>query len=515
MTQGRLSIANTTNIDTLLAAQNQEGSAELAAPTETEQDKISFIFNNLSLMNLNQKCDDMKEVLKIDENTAHSKWLAQYLVMKRASIEPNFHTLYSSFLEVMKSETLYDKVVKETYKNIAILLRADKSMANFSDRSLLKNLGHWLGLMLLARNKPILMVDLDMKHLIIEAYHNGQQEKQQELLYVVPFVAKVLESAAKSKVFKPPCPWTSGLMNILAELHAEPDLKLNLKFEIEVLCKTLNLEISELRPGNALKDYQRLGKLLDIKGFGMNSSQQLPSLQKPMMEDMKGFKQESSFNNSSFGPSLTQAPNNYSPGLNSAAGAFSQPPGAAGVGMGSVMMATPQAAASMTAQTAQALSEPVTSKPEPSVTTQAPVPATRPVEPKFHFLEINTSNLSGLVPHISVDGRLPLLKEHPELTQLIKLAIEKSVQEWISPVIERAIKIAITTCEQIVKKDFSLDFDENRMRVAAHHMVRNLTAGMAMITCRDHLLLSIKNNLRNILTTLGKTMFPSQMDAID
>merc|ERR1719309_1905433 len=463
MTQGRLSIANTTNIDTLLAAQNQEGSAELAAPTETEQDKISFIFNNLSLMNLTAKTEDLKEVLKIDENTMHAKWLAQYLVMKRASIEPNFHALYSQFLSVLKSETLYDKVVKETYKNIAILLRADKSMANFSDRSLLKNLGHWLGLMLLARNKPILMVDLDMKHLIIEAFHNGQQEKQQELLYVVPFVAKVLESAAKSKVFKPPCPWTTGLMNLLAELHQEPDLKLNLKFEIEVLCKTLNLEISELRPGSALKDYQRLGKLLDIKGFGMNSSQQLPSLQKPMMEDMKGFKQENSFNNSSFGPSLTQAPNNYSPGLNSAAGAFSQPPGAAGVGMGSVMMATPQAAATMTAQTAQAAGqlppaapEPLSSKPEAP---PAPLNVSHPVEPKFHFLEINTSNLSGLVPHIQYDSRLPLLKEHPEFNQLIKFAIEKSVQEWISPVIERAIKIAITTCEQIVKKDFALDFD--------------------------------------------------------
>ena len=96
--------------------------------------------------------------------------------------------------------------------------------------------------MLLARNKPILMVDLDMKQLIIEAYHASQQEKQQELLYVVPFVTKVLESASKSKVFKPPCPWTQGLMNLLAELHAEPDLKLNLKFEIEVLCKTLNID---------------------------------------------------------------------------------------------------------------------------------------------------------------------------------------------------------------------------------------------------------------------------------
>merc|ERR1719266_1741022 len=180
-------------------------------------------------------------------------------------------------------------------------------------------------------------------------------------------------------------------------------------------------------------------------------------------------------------------------------------------------MATPQSAAAMTAQTAQALAgEAPSNKPEPSVPTPAaPVAVTRPVEPKFHFLEINTSNLSGLVPHITVEQRLPLLKEHPEFNQLIKLAIEKSVQEWISPVIERAIKIAITTCEQIVKKDFSLDFDETRMRVAAHHMVRNLTAGMAMITCRDHLLLSIKNNLKNIMVTLGRNLLPDQVNAID
>lgn len=38
-----------------------------------------------------------------------------------------------------------------------VLLQSDKVPANFSDRSLLKNLGHWLGLQTLARNKPILM----------------------------------------------------------------------------------------------------------------------------------------------------------------------------------------------------------------------------------------------------------------------------------------------------------------------------------------------------------------------
>ena len=61
---------------------------------------------------------------------------------------------------------------------------------------------------------------------------------------MVPFVAKVLESCAKSKVFKPPNPWTMAVMNVLAELHQEPGLKLNLKFEIEVLCKALGLDIS-------------------------------------------------------------------------------------------------------------------------------------------------------------------------------------------------------------------------------------------------------------------------------
>jgi len=53
----------------------------------------------------------------------------------------------------------------------------------------------------------------------------------------------VLESCAKSRVFRPPNPWTMAIMNVLAELHQEADLKLNLKFEIEVLCKTLSIDV--------------------------------------------------------------------------------------------------------------------------------------------------------------------------------------------------------------------------------------------------------------------------------
>uniref|UniRef100_A0A2D4HM53 CCR4-NOT transcription complex subunit 1 CAF1-binding domain-containing protein n=1 Tax=Micrurus lemniscatus lemniscatus TaxID=129467 RepID=A0A2D4HM53_MICLE len=53
-----------------------------------------------------------------------------------------------------------------------------------------------------------------------------------------------------------------AIMNVLAELHQEHDLKLNLKFEIEVLCKNLALDINDLKPGSLLKDKDRL-KTLD------------------------------------------------------------------------------------------------------------------------------------------------------------------------------------------------------------------------------------------------------------
>lgn len=49
----------------------------------------------------------------------------------------------------------------------------------------------------LAKNKPILLDDIDLKMLLVEAYNKGHQE----LLFTVPFIAKVLESCAKSKVY--------------------------------------------------------------------------------------------------------------------------------------------------------------------------------------------------------------------------------------------------------------------------------------------------------------------------
>jgi len=53
-------------------------------------------------------------------NNEYLLWSAQYLVMKRASIEPNFHPLYSSFLDSLKKPELNKKVLTETHRNIKV-----------------------------------------------------------------------------------------------------------------------------------------------------------------------------------------------------------------------------------------------------------------------------------------------------------------------------------------------------------------------------------------------------------
>uniref|UniRef100_A0A8B9GKV9 CCR4-NOT transcription complex subunit 1 n=1 Tax=Amazona collaria TaxID=241587 RepID=A0A8B9GKV9_9PSIT len=380
---------NTTNIDTLLVATDQ--TERIVEPPENVQEKIAFIFNNLSQSNMTQKVEELKETVKEE----FMPWVSQYLVMKRVSIEPNFHSLYSNFLDTLKNPEFNKMVLNETYRNIK---------------------------------------DLDVKSLLLEAYVKGQQE----LLYVVPFVAKVLESSVRSVVFRPPNPWTMAIMNVLAELHQEHDLKLNLKFEIEVLCKNLALDINELKPGSLLKDKDRL-----------------KNLDEQLSAPKKDVKQPEEL------PPITTT----------------------------------------TASTTPATSTTCT--------------ATVPPQPQYSYHDINVYSLGGLAPHITLNPTIPLFQAHPQLKQCVRQAIERAVQELVHPVVDRSIKIAMTTCEQIVRKDFALDSEESRMRVAAHHMMRNLTAGMAMITCREPLLMSIATNLKNSFATALRAASPQQRDMME
>ena len=50
-------------------------------------------------------------------------WVSQYLVMKRVSIEPNFHVLYMNFLDALNGKQMFISVLKETHRNIKVCIR--------------------------------------------------------------------------------------------------------------------------------------------------------------------------------------------------------------------------------------------------------------------------------------------------------------------------------------------------------------------------------------------------------
>ncbi|VVC34988.1 Hypothetical protein CINCED_3A007099 [Cinara cedri] len=477
----RPSIANTTNIDTLLVATEKDD--KLIIPPENLQDKVAFIFNNLSQVNLQTKCDEIREIIIHN----YLPWLSQYMVMKRVSIEFNFHTLYSNFLDCLSNDKLNSLIIMETFRNIKILLKSDKGMDNFSDRSLLKNLGHWLGMITLAKNKPLLLDSIDLKMLLVEAYNNGHQE----LLFIVPFIAKILESCAKSKVFKPRNPWTMSVMNCLAELHQEPDLKLTLKFEVEVLCKTLNLEIQDLKPGYVLKNPEIAKKLKKQLCNEDNLKPQTLSIpEQPKMSVPTSLNQHTPIFQTIISPQEQQQ--NMMSSINSNA-RFNEL--VSQVAIGGLHSLTP--------------SESINN------ITGGMSPTPNLFETKFNYVTLNTTNSSQLMSMVVINPQIPLFVSQPALKTYVRAAIERSIQEWLNPVVDKSIKIAATTVEHIAKKDFGMDPDESHMRKAAHCMVRNLTSGLAMITCREQVVQVLSSNLKQHFLSILITPTQVQKEMVD
>lgn len=85
--------------DSLPTAILLDGLDDAPVVSETISDRIHFIFNNVSISNLDIKSNEMKEILKTDETLQYLAW---YMVVKRVCIEHNYHQLYIAFLDKLK-----------------------------------------------------------------------------------------------------------------------------------------------------------------------------------------------------------------------------------------------------------------------------------------------------------------------------------------------------------------------------------------------------------------------------
>ncbi|TFY80432.1 hypothetical protein EWM64_g3578 [Hericium alpestre] len=216
----------------------------LCTPPDEVSDRILFIVNNLAPTNFDSKVSDMKA----NFNTDYSLWFARYLVEQRICIEPNNHKLYLRFLDAIGARSLMQLVFQETIAKSAAMLNSDKTLQSSAERNILKNVAAWLGAITLARDIPIRHKVLSFKDLLLEAYESGR------LVVAIPFVCKTLESASASKIFRPPNPWLMGVINLLVELYHFADLKLNQKFEIEVLCGSLKIDVESVEAASILRN---------------------------------------------------------------------------------------------------------------------------------------------------------------------------------------------------------------------------------------------------------------------
>ncbi|KAK7698280.1 CCR4-NOT core subunit cdc39 [Diaporthe eres] len=213
-------------------------------PTDDTQDKIQFALNNMDQASLKSRFDTIRESLE----QKHQQWFASHLVKDRAKVQPNLHQMYLDVVKLFEDNMLWTEVQRATLSCVAQMLNSESTMHSSTERTQLKNLGGWLGMLTLARDKPIRHRNIAFKQLLIEAHDTKR------LIVVIPFVCKVLGQGASSMVFRPPNPWLMDIIHLLIELYHNAELKLNLKFEIEVLCKTLSLDHKSIEPSGEIQN---------------------------------------------------------------------------------------------------------------------------------------------------------------------------------------------------------------------------------------------------------------------
>ena len=427
---GGSGFATSLNLETLERAGSNQ---DIVVPDADVVDKVHFVVNNLSVQNLEEKAAEVKARISRD----NWPWFAVYLVVKRASIEPNFHTLYLGLLGALKEPELIRSVLDATYSNIKALLGSNKIKTNSGERSLLKNLGSWLGQLTHARNQPVLMNDLDLKGLILESYQTGH------MIAVIPFIAKVLEPAKDSIIFKPPNPWTAAVLALLKEIYSERDLKLNLKFEMERLFKHLEVDIKTVKPSQLLYQIQR--ERVGNPDFvaDKNAPAAPPSSMPGVMGGAGGVPYEPGMGGMGMSPG--------------GGGAFGGGMGGMGQGDGGQM------GADMSGGITAAMQQHVKIAP---------------------------------APNLPENARLALARLFP-------VALTAAVREIVSPVVERSVTIACMTSRELVLKDFAVEPDAARLRKAAHLMVSSLAGSLALVTCREPLKASVTSQLRTLLQQAG------------
>ena len=401
-------------------------------PPESIRDQIHFIVNNIAKSNCEAKSVELRNLLTND----HFNWFANYLVVKRISTQPNLHSMYLTVLDSINSSNLSKVVLDSVYHNVTKLLQSPNITTSSSERSLLRNLGIWLGQTTLARNKPLLQRRVNLKDLLFWGYGTGR------LIAVCSFVARIIEGARDSKVFRPPNPWLMALLGVLREMYETEDLKMNIKFEVQVLCKNINIKIEDIQRTTQLTTIPVPIKDARNPDFNVKATAAVPGA---TLSPMSG------------GSPVTSAT-----ALQTIQQGITMPQRSEDAGIDEANKQTGEVSGAGVSSQEQTV-------------------------------------IPNLAAYVTINSSLQFFATNPAQRRLVSLAVDRAIREIIQPVVERSVTIASVTTKQLILKDFSTEPNEQQLRSGAHLMISNLAGSLALVTCKEPLRVSIGNHLRSLL----------------
>jgi CCR4-NOT transcription complex subunit 1 len=409
-------------------------------PPDATRDQVFFIVNNIARDNLEAKTEELRGLLE----PPYFPWFANYLVVKRVSTMPNLHPIYLTLLETLSWSELFKAILDTTYHNATKLLSSPSITSSSSERSLLRNLGIWLGQITLARNKPLLQRRINLKELLIWGYETAR------LIAVCSFVAKIIEGCKDSVVFRPPNPWLMPILSVMRELYEIEDLKMNIKFEVQVLCKNINIKIEDIPKGSLI------------------------SLCKTPVKDQRN-------------PDFTIKPaSSATPTVPSSGTPAASQPAAPNLPTLSPLT--------------QSMSNPnFNYNINASVGASPALAALEEVDDKN--IQLEQTVIPNLAAFVNINASLEYFAHNPNQRRLVAIAVDRAIREIIQPVVERSVTIANVTTKMLVLKDFCSEPNEQLLRNGAHLMVSNLAGSLALVTCKEPLRISISNHLRTLLAS--------------
>lgn len=403
-------------------------------PNEQVSDKLLFFINNLTGDNLTTKLAEVRDALT--EN--FFLWFADYLVGDRAKSEPNNHQLYCQLIKEFNNPIFYEYVLSVSLREVNYLIRNFKDTS--TERSHLKNLGSWLGQITLASDRPLKRNHIGLKFLLVEAYDFNT------LPFVIPFVCKILDQAKFSKIFNLPNPWVLGVIQVLVELYDCANLKLNLKFEIEVLLNSFNMKISDVEPSTIVRSHNRNPQAL-ASLFGI----------KPNANGLTNDFAKLGIDNQAQIPANQFQPNQMTPQQLMQQQQQQQQ-------LLQLHLQQQQQAGVLPRE--EALPIPGQPQPPQQPPQTQPVPQGQPavVQPAAGGLDTSFSTLVGNT----------IFTTNPNLRRAFQASLSRAVRECAIPILSKTSESVITTTEALIRKDFSYEGDVTKLRKSYQTMVIKL-----------------------------------------